>query len=174
MGAWLLMLRQITMGCCWPLRCKLRSLSPQRREDCGVSREVFPAAGSRPGLAPRCSANSSPPRSHPPFSTSSLYSLLDASLPGWCIPNKSQPSGQRGNRTAASWASTSRPSTTLQTNSAAGHKPLATWNLSLPAVHDWFTPQTLARPMTWTCTALDFSKFLGQGLPKESMFSESY
>lgn len=156
------------MGWCWPWRCKLRSLSPQRREDCGVSGEVFSTAGSRPGLAPRCSANSSSPLSHPPFLHLFLYSRLDASLPGWCGPNKTQPSGQRGNGTAASWASTSRPSTTLQTNSAMGHKPRATWNLSLPAVHCWFTPQNPSQ--AWTCTALDFSKFLSQDLSWENPF----
>lgn len=165
------MLRQIVMGWCWPWRCKLRSLSPQRREDCGVSGEVFFTAGSRPGLAPRCSANSSSPLSHPPFLHLFLYSRLDASLPGWCGPNKTQPSGQRGNGTAASWASTSRPSTTLQTNSAMGHKPRATWNLSLPAVHCWFTPQNPSQ--AWTCTALDFSKFLSQDLSWENPFSKS-
>lgn len=47
------------------MRCKLRSLSPQRREDRGVSGEVFSPVGSRPGLAPGCSANSSSPLSDP-------------------------------------------------------------------------------------------------------------
>eukprot|EP00064_Thunnus_orientalis_P010556 superscaffoldBa00001444_g10582 len=130
------------------LRSKARTAV--RREDRGVSGEVFSPAGSRPGLAPGCSANSSSPLSDPPL----LHSLLDASLHGWCGPNKPQPSGQRGNGTAASWASTSRPSTTLQTNSAVGHKPRATWNLSLPAVHGWFTPQnpSQAKGLNVYCT----------------------
>lgn len=82
--------------------------------------------------------------------------LLDASLPAWCWPNKPRPPGQRGNGVAASWASTSRPSTTLQTNSAVGHKPRATWNLSLPALHGWFTPQNQnqARGLNASCTWL--------------------
>ncbi|KAK1881384.1 Minor capsid protein L2 [Dissostichus eleginoides] len=86
-----------------------------------------------------------------PVATETLY---DASLTGWSGPNKTQPSGQRGNGTAASWASTSRPSTTLQTNSALGHKPRATWNLSLPAVHCWFTPQnpSQAKGLNVFCT----------------------
>lgn len=42
------------MGCCLALRCKLRSLSPQR-----CVREVFSLFGKGPGLAPGCLANSS-------------------------------------------------------------------------------------------------------------------
>lgn len=110
-------------------------------------------------------------RPPPPSRHLFLHSLLDASLPGWCGPNKPQPSGQRGNGTAASWASTSRPSTTLQTNSAVGHKPRATWNLSLPAVHGWFTPQnpSQAKDLNVYCTWL---KFLSQGMSSENPFSE--
>lgn len=58
--------RQITVRWCWPLRNKLRPLTPQRREDRGVSGEVFSPVGSKPGLAPGCSANSSSPLSDPP------------------------------------------------------------------------------------------------------------
>lgn len=162
---WARLSRQITMGWCWPLRRKLGFLSPQRREDRGVSREVFSPVGSRPGLAPGCSANSSSPLSDPHLI---LHSLLDASLPGWCGPNKPLPSGQRGNGTVASWASTWRPSTTLQTNSAVGHKPRATWNLSLPAVHGWFTPQnpSQAKGLNVYYTWL---RFPSQGI-RESLF----
>ncbi|KAI4807594.1 hypothetical protein KUCAC02_027394, partial [Chaenocephalus aceratus] len=44
----------------------LSNIMQQRREDRGVSEEVFPLVGSRPGLAPGCSANSSSPVSDPP------------------------------------------------------------------------------------------------------------
>lgn len=43
----------------------------QRREDRDASGEVFPPFGSRPALAPGCSANSSSPLSDPCSSTSS-------------------------------------------------------------------------------------------------------
>lgn len=80
---WMRLLRQITMGCCLPLRCKLRSLSPQRREDRDVCGEVFSPFGSRPGLAPGCTAKTSSPLSDPHFSTSSsTTSLMPVCLAG--------------------------------------------------------------------------------------------
>lgn len=54
------------MRWCWPLRCKLRSLSPKRRKDGGESWEVYSLVGSRPDLAPGCSANSFSVRPPPP------------------------------------------------------------------------------------------------------------
>lgn len=64
-------------GCCLALRCKLRSLSPQR-----CVREVFSLFGKGPGLAPGCLANSSSPLSDPQSSTSSYTACLPACLPG--------------------------------------------------------------------------------------------
>lgn len=80
---WTWLLRQITMGCCLALRCKLRSLSPQRCEDRDVCREVFSLFGKGPGLAPGCSANSSSPLSGPHSSTpSSAASWMPVWLAG--------------------------------------------------------------------------------------------
>lgn len=140
--AWIFTLRQVTMRWCWPLTSKLWFLSPKRRKDCGLSKRRFSGAGNGPNLAPMCTANSSHPSVTPSLPPVSFpYSLLNASLPSWCGPKRSQPLGPMGHWGSASWASTSRPSTTLQTNRAMGHKPRATWNLSLPAVQCWYTPQ---------------------------------
>lgn len=80
---WTWLLRQITMGCCLALRCKLRSLSPQSCEDRDVCREVFSLFGKGPGLAPGCSANSSSPLSGPHSSTpSSAASWMPVWLAG--------------------------------------------------------------------------------------------
>lgn len=66
------------MGCCLALRCKLRSLSPQR-----CVREVFSLFGKGPGLALGCLANSSSPLSDPHSSTSfSAASWMPVCLPG--------------------------------------------------------------------------------------------
>lgn len=75
------MLRQITMIWCWPFRCKLRSLSPKRCEDCGVSRKIFSAVGSRPGLTQRCSAYSSSPLSRPAFPTRFFFFFYSFWMP---------------------------------------------------------------------------------------------
>lgn len=80
---WTWLLRQITTGCCLALRCKLRSLSPQRCEDRDVFREVFSLFGKGPGLAPGCSANSASPLSGPHSSTpSSAASWMPVWLAG--------------------------------------------------------------------------------------------
>lgn len=59
--------RWLTVGCCFPWRCKLRSTSPHRDVRAAVpARELcphLPPSGRRPGLAPGCSANSSSPLS---------------------------------------------------------------------------------------------------------------
>lgn len=66
------------MGCCLALRCKLRSLSPQR-----CVREVFSLFGKGPGLAPGCLANSFSPLSDPhSSSSSSAASWMPVCLPG--------------------------------------------------------------------------------------------
>ena len=91
-------LRQITMGWCWPSRCKLRSLSPQGREDRGVSREVFSPTGSTPGLAPGCSANSSFPLSDP-LPPPPLPPLPPGCQSAWLVWAKQAPSiGPKGQR----------------------------------------------------------------------------
>lgn len=152
-------LRHIAMGWCWPLRCKLRSLSPQRREDRGVSGETFLPAGSRPGLAPGCSANSfaplseTPPLPRPPQTTGCQSAwLVQAKQAPVTGPKGQQRGCQMGQHFTAEHHSPNK-----QCVGPGAHK--ATWNLSLAAVHGWFTPQNQAKAQM--CIALD-SKFLSQ------------
>lgn len=124
------------------MRCKLRSLSPKRREDGGESWEVYSQVGSRPDLAPGCSANSSSVRPPPP-------PPLPPQPPGcqsaWLVwAKQAQAIGPRGQWNCCQLGQ-HFTAEHHSPNSAVGHKPRATWNLSLPAVHGWFTPQNPTR-----------------------------
>lgn len=156
------------MGWCWPFRCKLRSLSPQRREDRGVSREVFSPVGSRPGLAPGCSANSYSPLSDPPSVSSSTASWMPVCLAGVGQTSPSYrakgatellPAGPALHGRAPLSKQTVQWATSHGQHGTCHYQPCMAGSL----------PKTQARPRAWTCTALD-SNFSARVCYKRILF----
>lgn len=161
------------MRWCWPLRCKLRSLSPQGREDRGVRGEVFSPTGSRPGLAPGCSANSSSPLSDAPPSTptSPLPSSSTSSSTASWMPVCLAGAGQTSPSHRAKGATELLPAGPALHGRAPLSKQTVQWATShgqhgtchyQPCMAGSL-PKTQARPRAWMCTALDSEQISQSG-----------
>lgn len=165
------MWRQITVGWCWPLRYKLRSLTPQRREDRGVSRGSLLSNWQQAWPSTRVLSQQRLSSVRPPSTSSSTASWMPVCM---AVVGQTSPSHR------AKGAMQLLPAGPALHGRAPLSKQTVQWDTShgqhgtchyQPCMAGSL-PETQARPRAWMCTALESSKISQPGFViRESPFT---